>query len=186
MAKPIVVKVDGLREAHAALRRAGAKADDLEKVNLAAAKIVAADAARRAPKRSGKLARSLDAESNKRVGIVTAGGEAVPYAGVIEYGWVTRGVTAGMSRKEAQQRFDGILTRRAINKSVRGQKARTVFYRDKTTGYREVRGRTGAVRGGPIKPRPYISPAIKGRTEEVIARYEQHAKEIADVFNKGT
>lgn len=92
---------------------------------------------------------------------------------MIHFGWVTRNATKGMSRKEAQSRFEGTLARRTINKSVRGQKARTL----KRQG--QVVGRKGAVRGGPIKPNPFMFDAQDARIDEVFKAYEQKADEIA-------
>ena len=85
------VTVDGDEVLAATLRTAGRQLSDWAQVNAAAAARVAQDAARRAPKRTGRLAGSIGATSDKSGGQVTA---SVVYAKVQEYGWAARNIRA--------------------------------------------------------------------------------------------
>lgn len=85
------VKVDGDEVLAATLRSAGRGLSDWAQVNAAAAARIAQDAARRAPKRTGRLAGSIAAQSDKTGAIVTA---SVVYAKVQEYGWAQRNIAA--------------------------------------------------------------------------------------------
>lgn len=176
MVAQVSYQVDGLKEARAAVRKAGGSLDDLEAVNRDAAELIQKDAIRRAPRRTGKLAKHVFVEATPTTGKVRGSATTLPYFGAIHQGWVTRNATKGMTRKEAQSRFEGTLTRRTINKSIRGQKARTI----KRQG--QVVGRKGAVRGGPIKPQPFMFQAEDARIGEVFKTYEQKADEIAKVL----
>lgn len=178
MAAQVRVEVDGLKEARAAVRKAGGSLDDLEKVNRKAAEIIQSDAVRRAPHRSGALQRSIEVQATATTGKVVSPG-VVAYAGVVHFGWVTRNAARGLSRKEAQTKLSGALTRRAINKSVAGQKTRV-----SRRGGQVVQTR-GKIRGGPIRPNPYLWSAADAKTDEVFARYEQQADDIAKALADG-
>lgn len=183
MVAAVSYQVDGLREARAAVRKAGGSLDDLTAVNRDAAEIIQKDAVRRAPRRSGKLARHVFVEATPTTGKIVGSATTLPYFGVVHFGWVSRNASKGLSRKTAQQALHGVLTRRSINKTVAGQKDRLIFYRDKTTGYREVRGVRGKIRGGPIKPNPFMFDAQDARIEDVFKRYEKAADEIAKALS---
>jgi hypothetical protein len=98
---------------------------------------------------------------------------------------VTRNVAKGKSRKGAQEALGGVLTRRSINASVRRGKARTYYYRDKTTGYREITRKLGGQRGGPIKPNAFMYRAAdNGETLAAVYKdYEKKADEIAKALS---
>ena len=183
MVATVSYQVDGLREARAAVRKAGGSLDDLTDVNRDAAEIIQKDAIRRAPRRTGKLAKHVFVEATPTTGKIVGSATTLPYFGPTHFGWVTRNATAGLSRKTAQQALGGVLTRRTINKSFRASQNRTIYYRDKTTGYREVRGRKRGVRGGPIKPNPFMFDAQDARIGDVFKRYEQVADEIAKALS---
>lgn len=177
MASQVKIEVDGLKEARAAVRKAGGSVEDLERVNREAAELIQADAVRRAPKRTGRLRAAIEVQASATTGKVVGSG-ALVYLPVIHFGWVTRNATGGLSRKTAQQALGGAVSRRSINKSIRASKDRTIFHRDRTTGYREVVGRKRGVRGGPIRPRPFLYEAADARVDEVFAAYEKQADEI--------
>jgi len=81
------IQVTGLRELRRELKRVSAQLPrELAKVNHEAAEIVAAEARRRAPVRSGKLRGSVRALRQQARGVVAAGSARVPYAGVQEFG----------------------------------------------------------------------------------------------------
>ena len=177
MASQVKIEVDGLKEARAAVRKAGGSLEDLEKVNRDAAELIQADAVRRAPRRSGRLRAAIEVQASATTGKVIGSGQLV-YLPVVHFGWVTRNATRGLSRRQAQETLGEALTRRSINKSFRASQDRTIFHRDRTTGYREVVGRKRGVRGGPIKPRPFLYEAADARVDEVFLRYEKQADEI--------
>lgn len=81
------LEVDGLRKLRADLRRMGDDLGDLKDANADAARLVAAAAEQRAPKRTGALAAS--GRGNRAAGRaqVLFGGARVPYAAVVHYGW---------------------------------------------------------------------------------------------------
>lgn len=86
--------VDGLRETVAALERVGVDAADLKTVFTAIGDMVREDAARLAPRQTGRLAASLKPTRTKNKAAVRAGSARVPYAGAINYGWPARGIPA--------------------------------------------------------------------------------------------
>lgn len=89
----MTVTVDGLNRLVRALRAAGDGIDDLKAAHQQVGAMVAAGAAARAPRRSGKLASSVKAAKQaNRVRIMVPA--RVRYAGVIHYGWPKRGIVA--------------------------------------------------------------------------------------------
>lgn len=88
------IEVEGLRELVRDLRRVGDK-DAIRAVKLAnrdGAEVVADQAKVEVPRRTGTLAGTIRAGSSQRAGIVRAGKAAVPYAGVIHFGWPERNI----------------------------------------------------------------------------------------------
>lgn len=87
MSQPIV-KVEGIAAVNATLRHFGNKtlAIELRQAAKQASQVVADEAERRVPVRSGRLRQSIRAAATTRGGVVKAGGARVPYAGWIEYG----------------------------------------------------------------------------------------------------
>lgn len=175
MASTVNVEIDGLKERRAALKKAGASMEDLEGVNREAIEPWHKEALRRVPRRTGRLAKSIGVEVSPTTGKVVADASAVVYGPVIHFGWATRNAARGMTRKQAQSRFEGTLTRSTINKSFRQGRTRT--------------NRAGVtkrgVRGGPIRPQPFMWEAADAKADEVIKRYEKQADEIAKVLAGG-
>lgn len=60
---------------------------DLKDANAAVAQLVAAEASRRAPHRSGRLAANVRGNRAAGRATVAAGGARLRYAGPIHYGW---------------------------------------------------------------------------------------------------
>lgn len=85
------IQVKGLREVQAALRKVDSELPKaLRRVNLAAAEIVAQEARRRAPVKTGKLRKSIKAQGQQRGASVKGGTPSrVPYFGFIDFGGVT-------------------------------------------------------------------------------------------------
>jgi hypothetical protein len=85
-----------LKGAPAFQDRLGRIADGLGDLSPAHAEIsrqIESDAARRAPRLTGRLAGSVRAEVSERGAVVTAGAN-LPYGPVIHWGWPARGIPA--------------------------------------------------------------------------------------------
>jgi len=101
------VKVKGAKRLRRELKRAGVDLKVMREPNLAAAKIAAPVAKGKAPVgKTGRLAGSVRPGATRTAGIIRAGGAAVPYAGVQEWGWPRRNIvgkhylTGGASESE--------------------------------------------------------------------------------------
>jgi hypothetical protein len=120
MAKRPAIEVEGLRDFKRMVRKINDQElrEELKEANYNAAKIVADEAASRAPVRTGRLANSVRANRAVAYGAVKAGSAArVPYAGPIHYGWPARGIEGkpfineavteklGEARKDYQKRI---------------------------------------------------------------------------------
>lgn len=87
--------VEGLREMVRALERLGTEAQDLKEAFTRIGDMVASDARGLVPKgKTGRLAASIKPTKTKNKAAVRVGSARVPYAGVIEYGWPRRNITA--------------------------------------------------------------------------------------------
>ena len=82
----VEVRVEGVRELRAALRRAGQSLDDFKDTNERVARIVVTEVQRRAPRRTGRLARSARPSKSATRATVSAGGARVPYANAVHWG----------------------------------------------------------------------------------------------------
>lgn len=83
----LTVKLVGGRQLTAALLRAGDDLADLRQANAAIARTIAERAQTMAPRRTGRLAASVRAGVDVSAAVVTAGGPATRYAGVVHWGW---------------------------------------------------------------------------------------------------
>jgi hypothetical protein len=86
------ITVEGAKQLQRALRQVEGGMADLKVAHAEAAKIVERQAEAIAPRRSGRLAASVRSSGQARQGIVRAGKAAVPYAGVIHFGWAARNI----------------------------------------------------------------------------------------------
>jgi len=88
------IQVENLRDLQRQLRSIDRDlGKELRKANKSAAEIVAEQAVKEAPRRSGRLAKSVGALVGQRDAKVKAGSAArVPYAGPIHFGWAARGI----------------------------------------------------------------------------------------------
>ena len=167
------IELDGLREAQQALRRAGGTPDDAKKMNKAAVDdIVVPEARRQVPVRSGDLKASIDSDATAVYGYILAGDRGdVAYAGVIHFGWSTRGLGRKVAGTAKQRR--GAL-QSALGRSG-GSSTVTLTHRATNKAARQAIGgaNRGAVRGGPIRPQPFIYDAIDGRAAEVEDFYDR-------------
>ena len=83
------------------LQKFGVEAADLKEVFRSIGEQVASKARARVPKRSGKLASVIKPTNTKNKAAVRVGSKRVPYAGVIEYGWARKGITARSYLRQA-------------------------------------------------------------------------------------
>lgn len=185
----VALKLDGLAELRKALR--GVAAEDRKQVNREIAdRLVIPEAKREAPHRSGRLRESIKADATATMALILAGARgAVEYAGVIHFGWSTRGLGRGRSLADLRAAAAGAgvtsaLGDSAIRKAARLGKVRERKIIERTESGRYVKGgrvlgtsRTLAVRGGPIRPNPWIYEAIDARSDEVFGAYEQQLEE---------
>lgn len=168
------IELDGLREALDALKKMGGTPADAKSMNKQVVdEVVVPGAKRNVPVRSGNLKASIDSDATATFGYVLAGNRGeVEYAGVIHFGWSTRGLGSGLqgslkdrrtTLRSARDRSSGSsLGSRSINKAARNR-----------------------ARGGPISPQPFIYDAIDSRVTEVFAAYEdqlEHRAEIAGLL----
>lgn len=93
MDEPAQVQIGGLYKLITALGKLDDEAkDDFKEAGRQAALIVAGEAKRTVPYRTGALYNSIRAASRVRGGRVYAGKKLVPYAGPIHFGWGRRNI----------------------------------------------------------------------------------------------
>lgn len=92
MSDRVGYKVEGLTKLGRDLQALGLDIDDLKGAFGKIAAEGAQLAARFAPRRSGALAGSIRGNKAKNKAVVIAGRARVPYAGVQNYGWPSRGI----------------------------------------------------------------------------------------------
>ena len=92
MARSSGVQITGLREAVRDLQKLGVSVEDLKAAFGAISDQVVSEATRIVPTESGRLAGSIRPARTKNKAVVRAGSASVPYAGVINYGWPSRGI----------------------------------------------------------------------------------------------
>lgn len=102
----MTVKIEGARELRRTLKRAGVDVEDMKDANAAAGNIVAAAGRVSAPRRSGRLGGTVRASRAAASATVRAGGAAVPYAGVIHWGWPGHHISAQPWLSEAATRTE--------------------------------------------------------------------------------
>ena len=94
MSNAATIEVEGARELRRTLAKAGADLDDFKAVHREVGAYVGARAVQNAPKVSGALAGSMRPSSAKTSAVVRFGSKAVPYAGVIHWGWAGHHIAA--------------------------------------------------------------------------------------------
>lgn len=88
------VTIKGVNEVIRSLKQYKGAVDDLKDANAAIGNKVAVTAKATAPFNTGRLAGTVRANRAMKKVQIKAGGAAVPYAGVIEYGWPARQIEA--------------------------------------------------------------------------------------------
>jgi len=112
-----IVKIEGLADFQAALRRMDGQSQKMLRVVLnEAAEIVAEAAKKKAPEKTGALRNSIRATSQQRYAVVSGGSSRVPYFGFIDYGG-----TVGRARSSERYRFakrKGLAGARAVREFI--------------------------------------------------------------------
>jgi phage gpG-like protein len=98
------VTVQGARELRGAMRKAGLDMGEMKAVHARVGLLVAQSTT--PPRRSGRLAASIRSTGQAGAAVVRAGGAKVPYAGVIEYGWPSRNISAQPYLRTAAHRTE--------------------------------------------------------------------------------
>lgn len=104
------LRVEGAAELRRTLKAAGDDLNDLKDAHATAARLVAADAAQRAPRRTGRLASNVRGSGAKTSATIRAGGAKVPYAGPIHWGWPAHNIKPNPFIAEAAQTTEGAWT----------------------------------------------------------------------------
>lgn len=103
------VRIEGLARLRRTLREAGDDLADLKRAHLAAASVVAAQAAATAPRVTGRLAATLKPRGLAGRASVAAGTRLrVPYAPPIHWGWERRGIAANPFVSKAAQDTESV------------------------------------------------------------------------------
>jgi hypothetical protein len=200
MAGPSSIALDGLAEAQKALRKVGGTPDDQRKLNRDVVdELIIPRAKIEVPERSGKLKSTIRSDSTPALGIVLAGQVGtVRYAGVVHFGWATRGMGRAGTRKQLLAALDrdsalnvggGEFTRRAVLKATRRtrQDRGPIVEREAGTGrYSAGSHRSTTVlrnrhRGGPIKPNPWFYRAIEAKAQGVQESFERQILQRARI-----
>jgi phage gpG-like protein len=94
MAEAIDVSIQGVSEVQATLKQLGRDLESNIELNKELSSTLAQKASAMAPRLTGALASSVVGNPSQEKAQILAGSEAVPYAGVIEYGWPARNINA--------------------------------------------------------------------------------------------
>lgn len=201
------IELEGLKEAQRAMRSFGGGGPEAKIMNKAVVdKLLIPPSKTNAPKRSGRLAGSVRSDASATYGYVLAGVKGpIEYAGIIHFGWSTRGLGRNKLSGDVRRRRDALrtaletdkranferspLTKRSIDKAARLSMDKTTVLkeRDTSTGRFVKGGKTlgtvtrRAVRGGPIKPNPFIYDAIDSKRNAVFEEYEQQLEQRARI-----
>lgn len=118
MPRPLVsVRVEGLNALVRDLEAAGVELEDLKDVFSDISGRGARFASSFAPKKTGRLARSVRGNRAKNKAVISAGSaRAVPWAGPINYGWPARNIAAS----SFMQRADAAVQDYAIKRLDKG------------------------------------------------------------------
>jgi phage gpG-like protein len=89
-----LASLEGEKELRRTLKAAGDDLADLKAAHARTADTVSVRGRQKAPRRSGRLAGSVRPSGTKTAAVIRAGGGAIPYAGVQEYGWPAHHIPA--------------------------------------------------------------------------------------------
>ena len=120
--QPARVQVRGAKEFRKAMKGMGADLKDLTAANKEAARTVLEAAKENAPVLSGHLRASGRTKATRTQARVMFGGDAIPYAGVIHFGWPAHGISPNPFLYDAaDERRDDVVNayEHAIAKMIR-------------------------------------------------------------------
>ena len=171
-----LIELDGLIEAQKALRKAAGTPAAAKALNLHIVETELIPPSKTfAPVRSGRLRDSIIADASPQYGYIVAGKKwGLKYASVIHFGWATRGIGRGKLKGGVTARRRQLLEANAkladsgiSDKALKRAGTRSLERRRKDgTLIRH------AVRGGPIKPNPFVYEAIDARHMDVMWAYD--------------
>lgn len=118
----VSTRIDNLNSVVRALQALGLDVEDLKDAFSEIARFGAVEAARFAPKLTGRLAGDVRGNRAKAKAVITAGRVRVPYAGPINYGWAKRGIAPSGFMQKADKAVQPYALRRLeadINRSIR-------------------------------------------------------------------
>lgn len=198
MAGGPAISIEGLKEMQSALRKVGGTPGDQRKLNRQVIdELIIPRAKVEVPVRSGALKRSIRSDAGPSFGWVLAGrAGTLNYAGTVHFGWATRGMGRGTTRRQLMAAFessqrdfaDSSFGRRAIYKATRRTKQdtgplieRNTQGRYTTLSHRSTQIVRNRVRGGPIKPNPFVYSAIDDRRQGVIEEFARQLEQRARI-----
>ena len=94
MAEAIEINLIGVKEAQAAIDKLAVELEKNITLNKELSTTLAQKASAMAPRLTGALASSVVGNPSEQKAQILAGSSAVPYAGVIEYGWPAKNIQA--------------------------------------------------------------------------------------------
>lgn len=100
------VRVEGLNRTLRALRSMGVEVNDLKDAFSKISTTGAGIAARLAPKKSGRLARTVRGNRAQSKAVIRAGFASAPHAGPINYGWPKRNIKASSFMQRADREIE--------------------------------------------------------------------------------
>lgn len=180
----VKVELEGLAEAQRDMRKYGASLDDMRDLYQRVGDIGAEGGRRQAPVRTGRAKASTRGEGRPGFAIVKAGGPALPWVPPVHFGWTTRGLGRGRSAEEligalgsrSRHRRNakaGAFTDKALRKAARSQN-------------RKSNAVKGKVRGGPIRPNPWIYEGLDLNWSKIIDAADRHLDAKNRAFEAGT
>jgi len=94
MAEAIKISIEGVKQAEAALDKLSKSLESNLSLNKELSSTLSKKASAMAPKLTGALASSVQGNASPEKAQILAGSNAVPYAGVQEYGWPQKNIKA--------------------------------------------------------------------------------------------
>lgn len=182
------IYLDGLKDTQRAIRQFGGGGPEAQMMNKAVVdEMLVPPSKVNAPKKSGRLAESIRSDASAMYGYVLAGVRGpVEYAGVIHFGWSSRGMGRNAKGRTNRERRDALMA--AFEKDAAKHKNWDGYSR---RGIRKIgnanigtlRGphRGPKLRGGPIRPQPFIYQAIDSRHTAVFEFYERQLEQRARI-----
>lgn len=177
MATAASVTMEGLNEALAALKAAGAASENLTQAYGGAADALLGASRPRTPFKTGQMRAASRSEGHPKFGLVIVD---KPQAGMIHFGNATRGLgrkIGDVRGKKNKAAAVGLSARTGLSQATLRKASRLNTTRTKRTG-----AFTHAQRGGPIRPQPWIYEARDQGIEQIFDRFEAQTDGIEKAF----